>query len=232
MEPKTINIFTSRTIILACILLALLFAADSAQSKVITDKMVSQSLEGNLLNNPSTINIKNRLFDDFTVETRINQATGDAGAHLYFRNDAQPGNNGKGYWFGFVTSGWQGNPIALRDTVHFWKMFANNPNNIQELLNIPLKLPGDQWLRLKVETGREHARMWYQREDIDDNYILTLETNALVEFKRGNLGFWCGGEKVWVDYVLVYDAEGPTQRPVQPAGKLTLRWAEVKIPLR
>jgi hypothetical protein len=39
---------------------------------------------------------------------------------------------------------------------------------------------------------------------------------VLVEFKRGKLGFWAGGQKVWVDYVLVYDAEGPSQRPVNP----------------
>jgi hypothetical protein len=45
MTPKTINIFMRRTIIFACLLLALLFAIDNAQSKVITDKMVSQSLE-------------------------------------------------------------------------------------------------------------------------------------------------------------------------------------------
>ncbi len=51
---KTINIFTRRTITFVCILLALLFAIDSVQSKVITDKMVSQSLEGNLLKYPST----------------------------------------------------------------------------------------------------------------------------------------------------------------------------------
>lgn len=98
-------------------------------------------------NNSAVINIKDRLFDDFTVETRINQVTGDAGAHLYFRNNAIPGNNGEGYWFGFVTSGWQGNPIVLQDTVHFWKMFAN----IQDVLKIPLELPGDQWIYLKVE---------------------------------------------------------------------------------
>jgi len=176
----------------------------------------------------AVINIKGRLFADYTVETRINQVTGDAGAHLYFRNNAQPGNNREGYWFGFVTSGWQGNPIALRDTVHFWKMLANN--NFIELLKTPIKLPGDQWLRLKVEVHGRDARIWYQREGIDDNYILVLETDTLIEFNRGKLGFWCGGEKVWVDYILVYDAKGPSRRQVQPAGKLTLRWAEVKIP--
>ena len=173
----------------------------------------------------AVINIKDRLFDDFTVETRINQVTGDAGAHLYFRNNAQPGARNHGYWFGFLTSGWKGNPVALRDTVHFWKMLANP----QELSRIPLKLPGDQWLLLKVEAEGKHARMWYQREGIDDDYILALETNALVEFNSGKLGFWCGGQKVWVDHILVYDAEGPSQRPVQPMGKLALRWAEVKI---
>jgi len=171
----------------------------------------------------AVINIKDRLFDDFTVETRINQVTGDAGAHLYFRNNAQPGARNQGYWFGFITSGF-GN-AWLRDTIHFWKMLANR----QELLRIPLKLPGDQWLLLKVEAEGKHARMWYQREGIDDDYILALEADALVEFNSGKLGFWCGGQKVWVDYILVYDTEGPSQRPVLPMGKLTLRWAEVKI---
>jgi len=45
-------------------------------------------------NNSAVINIKDRLFDDFTVEVRVNQVTGDAGAHIYFRNNAQPGING------------------------------------------------------------------------------------------------------------------------------------------
>ncbi|MFQ6041550.1 MAG: hypothetical protein ACE5PV_11895, partial [Candidatus Poribacteria bacterium] len=174
--------------------------------------------------NSKLINIKARRFDDFTVETRINQVTGDAGAHLYFRNNAKPGNNGEGYWFGFITSAWRG-PVALQDTVHFWKVLANP----QELLRIPLKLPGDQWLRLKVEARGKHAKMWYQREDIDDDYILVFETDALVEFEKGKLGIWGGGQKVWVDYILVYDAEGPSQRPVNSAGKLALRWGEVKI---
>jgi len=52
MKLKAINLFTRKTIIL--ILLALLFVMDSVQSKVITDKMVSESLEGNLLNDPTT----------------------------------------------------------------------------------------------------------------------------------------------------------------------------------
>ncbi len=71
--------------------------------------------------------------------------------------------------------------------------------------------------------------MWYQREGIDDDYILVLETDALVEFKRGKLSFWAGGQKVWVDYVLVYDSEGPTPRPVNPAGKLALNWGKLKV---
>jgi len=54
VEPKSYQDLMRKTIILACILLTLPFAIVNVQSKVITDKMVSQSLEGNLLNDPST----------------------------------------------------------------------------------------------------------------------------------------------------------------------------------
>lgn len=72
------------------------------------------------------------------------------------------------------------------------------------------------------------TKMWYQREDIDEEYVLAYDANTLVELDQGQIGIWAGGEKVWVDYVLVYDAEGPSQLPVETLGKLTIRWAEVK----
>jgi len=168
------------------------------------------------------INIKDLLFDDFTVEVRINQVTGDAGAHIFFRNDGQ-----HGYWFGFVTSGWKGGH-DLKDTVHFWKMLPN----ISVISTIPLVLPGDQWMLLKVETKGKHARMWYQREGIDESYILAYEGDTLVELDRGKIGFWAGGGKVLVDYILVYDEEGPSQLSVHQADKTPLIWGEIKRRLR
>ena len=54
LKPKNYQDLVRKTIILVHILLTLSLAIGSVQSKVITDSIVSQSLEGNLLNDPST----------------------------------------------------------------------------------------------------------------------------------------------------------------------------------